>query len=173
MNLQIWSDNDAGYLEVKTVTVLRATCVVMVLTIAARSQGLSRQPGEIAPTPEMLASAKLLFRDNCDANLPYGRSACEYHFRKMGGLTWACAYHTGGNGGFCIRTPLSLVRKIDAIAEDFCEHSDDAPGPPHALTGEAIVRRYKCENGYMKREPYANEFDMDGWMLSEWKPLPN
>jgi hypothetical protein len=73
-------------------------------------------PGEIAPTPEMLArAARTIPRDVHEARL-------EYHFRRLGELVMVCAYHYGGNGGFCVRTPLSEVKRIDELAEDECRH---------------------------------------------------
>jgi hypothetical protein len=81
-----------------------------------------------------------------------------------------CAYH-GGNGGFCVRTPLSEVKRVDEIADDECRHGGPDATIPHAVTGEAIVLSYDCKHGHMVREPYFNHFDPDGWITEDWRPL--
>ena len=93
----------------------------------------------------------------------------EYHFRNLGGRIFVCAYHWGANGGFCVRTPLSKVRRIDELAEGVCRHG--AEGIPHAMTGEAQALGYDCKHGHMVREPYSYHFDEDGWSTDEWAPL--
>jgi hypothetical protein len=122
--------------------------------------------GEIHPTPAMLASAKRLIQPNDDMD------RIEYHFRRSGGSVLVCGYHKGANWGFCDQTTLSMVRKIDALAEDACQHGDGYD-PPHAITGEAIVLNYKCVRGHMKRDPYAYAFDSDGYTNDQWRALPN
>jgi hypothetical protein len=138
----------------------------LVVAIAFAALPTIAQAAEIRPTPAMLARARETIKPY-DAN-----DRLEYHFRKWGGGTiWVCAYHVGGNGGFCTQTPLSEVKRIDERAEDFCAHSEDGGDPSHALTGEAIALQYKCHAGRMTREPYADVFDEDGYQYSEWKPL--
>jgi hypothetical protein len=120
--------------------------------------------GEIQPTPEMLAKARRVIP-------PQGADdRIIYHFRRAGETVLVCGYHWGGNGRFCTRTPLSLVRKIDERAEDACRQGET--GIPHAMTGEAIVLNYDCVRGHLKRQPYAYAFDLDGYMMEEWRPLP-
>jgi len=67
--------------------------------------------------------------------------------------------------------PLALVKKIDKRTEDFCQHSGPDAMIPHVMIGEAEVLNYECIGGHMRREPYSNAFDMDGWKFEEWKPL--
>jgi hypothetical protein len=81
-----------------------------------------------------------------------------------------CAYH-GGNGGFCTRTPLSEVSRIDQLAKDMCEHGGPDASIPHVYTGEAAALGYECHGGRMTRRPYAEVFNVDGYMLSEWSAL--
>jgi len=128
----------------------------------AMARGL--QPGEIAPTPDLLARAQRTIP-------PAEHDRPDYHFRTSGGIMLVCYYNGVGNGRFCTRTPLSDVKRIDDLAEDTCQHGGPGAIIPHALTGEAIVLDYACKGGHMAREPYARRFDADGWMLDEWKPL--
>lgn len=129
---------------------------------AALARGL--QPGEIAPTPDLLARAQRTIP-------PAAGDRPEFHFRRSGGIIWVCSYNGVGNGGFCTRTPLSDVKRIDDLAEDTCRHGGPQAIIPHVMTGEAIVLNYECKDGHMVRDPYAQHFDADGWMLDEWKPL--
>lgn len=115
---------------------------------------------EINPTPQMLAAARRVIP-------PEGRM--EYHFRRQGGLTVVCAYLWGRNGGFCSRTPMTLVKKVDRLAEDACRQGEEII--PHALTGEADVLNYRCVARRMERDPYYVHFDADGYQVSEWKEL--
>jgi hypothetical protein len=119
--------------------------------------------GELQPTPEMLAKAKRILPQQGPNDRP------EYHFRRIGNSLLACAYHWGANGGFCTQTPLSLVRKIDERAKDWCMQGMD--NVPHAVTGEAIVLNYRCIGGHMKREPYATAFDTEGYINEEWRHI--
>jgi hypothetical protein len=142
--------------------VIAAALAISALSTDAMSRPLPR--GEISPTPDLIARAK--------RTLPPGEGdRPDYHFRRYGGLTWVCYYNGVGNSGFCVRTPLSEVKGIDELAEDTCRHGGPDANIPHAMTGEAIVLNYDCKRGHMVREPYANHFDADGWMLEEWKPL--
>jgi hypothetical protein len=119
---------------------------------------------EIHPTPVMLAKAKQVFKD-CAEPSP----RCEYHFRNIGDSVWACAYHVGYNWGFCTQTPLSEVKKIDEVAEDLCRHSGPDAIIPHAMTGEADALNYECAGNHMRRKPYSNVFDIDGWIVDQWE----
>jgi len=119
----------------------------------------------VVPTPAMLSKARQIFRDCAGPGM-----GCEYHFRNVGGSTLACAYY-GGNGGFCTQTSLEDVKKVDGTAEDECQNSGPDTIIPHAMTGEANVLNYECVGGHMRREPYSNAFDADGWRFDEWKPL--
>ena len=92
----------------------------------------------------------------------------EYHFRNLGETTFVCAYHWGAKGGLCGRTPLSEVKHVDELPRI---HVSMGRLIPHAMTGEAEVLKYECKRGHMVREPYAYHFDVDGWMLEEWRPL--
>jgi hypothetical protein len=143
------------------------TIITLTTAVALASAAPARplQPGEIAPTPDMLvrAAGQIPAAGQNERN--------EYHFRNLGGTVFVCAYHWGANGGLCVRTPLSEVKKIDALAEDTCRHEGPDAIISHAMTGEAIVLKYDCKRGHMVREPYANHFDVDGWMLEEWRPL--
>jgi hypothetical protein len=144
---------------------LLTTAAMLAVTTAGYSQRLPRQPGEITPTPEMLTKAKQVFRDICDGT----SMGCTYHFNRSNGYTFACAYVNGANGGYGARTTLSDVLKLDEMMKDYCRYS---PGdPPHAYTGEAVILGYRCINGRMWREPYTSEFNSDGWMHREWRPL--
>jgi hypothetical protein len=120
----------------------------------------SPHASEINPTPQMLVAARRVIP-------PEGRM--EYHFRRQGGLTLVCGYLWGRNGGFCSRTPMSLVKKIDLLAEDACRQGEDVI--PHALTGEADVLSYRCVGSHMKRDPYYVHFDREGYHVSEWREL--
>jgi hypothetical protein len=150
-----------------TISTVAALVALTALIPSLSRDALARPlpPGEIAPTPDMLArAAGTIPREDHDA--PF-----EYHFRRLGELVMVCAYRYGGNGGFCVRTPLSEVKHIDELAEDECRHGGHDAIIPHAMTGEAIVLNYNCKRGHMVREPYANHFDADGWMIEEWRPL--
>jgi hypothetical protein len=152
----------------KTITSAVAALITLTALISSLSRGTVARAlpqGEIAATPDMLArAARTIPREDHDARL-------EYHFRRLGELVMVCAYHYGGNGGFCVRTPLSQVKRVDELAEDECRHGGPAAIIPHAMTGEAIALNYNCKHGHMVREPYANHFDADGWMTEEWRPL--
>ena len=133
--------------------------------LSSEATGRPLPPGEIAPTPDMLKRAAR----QIPPEGPNERN--EYHFRRLGETVFVCGYDWGANGGFCVRTPLSEVKRIDDLAEDTCRHGGPDAIISHAMTGEAIVLNYDCKHGRMVREPYANHFDADGWMLEEWKPL--
>jgi hypothetical protein len=151
----------------KTLISTAAALITLTALIPSLSRdALSRPlpPGEIAPTSNMLArAARTIPRAEYDPPL-------EYHFRRLGELVMVCAFH-GGNGRFCVRTPLSEVKRIDELAEDECRYGGPDAIISHAMTGEAIVLNYDCKGGHMEPEPYANHFDADGWMMEEWKPL--
>ena len=83
-----------------------------------------------------------------------------------------CGYHVGGNGGFCGKTTLSEVKQIDARAEDTCRFGGPDASIPHAMTGEAVWLNYECIRGRMKRKPYADVFDQDGYNVEQWEFLP-
>jgi hypothetical protein len=80
-------------------------------------------------------------------------------------MIWVCYYNGVGNWGFCTRTPLSDVKRIDELAEDTCRHGGPDANIPHSMTGEANVLNYDCKRGHMVREPYAQHFNADGWMI--------
>ena len=146
---------------------MKRFAIASVIAFAAMSNpALARglQPGETAPTPDLLARARRTIP-------PAEGDRPDYHFRTSGGIIWVCSYNGVGNGGFCTRTPLSDVKRIDDLAEGACQHGGPGAIVPHALSGEAIVLNYDCKGGHMLREPYAQHFDADGWMLDEWKPL--
>ena len=155
------------------------------IAIAALITSGSALATEIPATPALIARASAM--PTCDAiidkrwkclNFTYDKKSAAntetvgapiYHFRRVGNETLVCAYHYGANGGFCGRTPLSVIRKIDAVAQDACEHGE--PNIPHAITGEAIVLQYACKGGRMVREPYAYHFDSEGYDLGQWRAL--
>jgi len=141
---------------------LKLTRLALILVACGATGAVAK---EIHPTPAMFAKAKEIFRDCAEPDM-----RCEYHFRNMGGSIWACAYH-GGNWGFCTQTPLSLVKKIDEMAEDLCRHSGPDAIIPHVMTGEAEALNYECVGSHMRRKPYSDVFDMDGWTSDAWKPL--
>jgi hypothetical protein len=95
----------------------------------------------------------------------------EYHFRRVGNSIMVCGYHWGGNGGFCGKTTLSEVKQIDERAEDTCRFGGPDASIPHAMTGEAIWLDYECFRGHMRRKPYADVFDQDGYNSEQWKFL--
>lgn len=138
----------------------------LALSFAPNSAMAERLPvGEIRPTPAMLAQARRVMPPQGD------HDRLIYHFRRLGAGVLVCGVHWGANGGFCAQTSLAEVRQIDERAEDACRQGET--GIPHALTGEALVLRYDCVGGHMKREPYAYEFDQDGWRYDEWRGLPS
>ena len=139
--------------------------VAVAAAFAALSSFALARPLQLGETPDMLPRAAR----QITAAGPNERN--EYHFRNLGGTICVCAYDWGANGGLCVRTPLSEVKKIAALAEDTCRHRAPDAIIPHAMTGEAVVLKYECKRGHMVREPYAYHFDADGWMLEEWRPL--
>jgi hypothetical protein len=155
--IRVWS---------RIVSTAAAYIALTALIPSLSGTALARPPprGEIAATPDMLTrAARTIPREDYDPPL-------EYHFRRSGELVMVCAYH-GGNFGFCIRTPLSAVKRIDEFAEDECRHGGPNTTIPHVMTGEAIALNYDCKRGHMVREPYAGHFDADGWKWEEWRPL--
>ena len=116
---------------------------------------------EIPATPRLIEAAK---KSGCGDPEP---RRCEYHFRRSGNRVLACAWD-GGNSGFCIRTPPSVIRRIDAEAEDMCRHGSDII--PHSTFGEADLG-YACKNGHMIREPYTRYFDAEGYKAHEWRRI--
>jgi hypothetical protein len=158
---------DLGSAAVSDKAMKRITVAAATAFAALSSFALARplQPGEVAPTPSMLARAAR----QIPPESPTERN--EYHFRRLGKTIFVCAYHWGANGGLCVRTPLSEVKRIDDLAEDTCRHGGPDAIISHAMTGEAIVLNYDCKHSHMVREPYADHFDADGWMLGEWKSL--
>jgi hypothetical protein len=140
----------------------RITIAAAAAFAALSSLARPLQPGEITPTPSMLARAAR----QIPAEGPNERN--EYHFRRLGETIFVCAYLWGRNARFCGRTPLSDVKRVDELAEDTCQHGGLIS---HAMTGEAEELNYECKGGHMVREPYAYHFDADGWMLEEWKAL--
>ena len=99
----------------------------------------------------------------------------ETHYRKTGSITWVCHYDGLSNWGFCGRTTLDQVKKIDALAEDTCEHGTPFENLgiviPHSMTGEAESLNYQCKRGHMVREPYDLHFDPQGYSREQWKPV--
>jgi hypothetical protein len=122
------------------------------------------------PTRAEGAAAYKLFHDEC-RNAP-GRVGCLYYFREPSvSAPMVCAVHLGRNISECQQTPLDLVKRIDEFAQDICEHGGPNATVPHAITGTAEALNYACVGGRMTRNPYSNAFDMNGWLVSEWKPL--
>ena len=73
--------------------VLMASAFVVMATVSHALAGPLR-PGEIAPTPDMLARAARTIPPEA------GEPPLEYHFRRLGETdVVVCAYH-GGNGEF-------------------------------------------------------------------------
>ena len=95
----------------------------------------------------------------------------ETHYRKLGGSTWVCHYDGESNWGFCGRTTLAEVKKINALAEDDCRHLDNDGIVPHSTTGEAEELNYACRNGHMVRDAYTSHFTSDGYSYQQWKPM--
>jgi hypothetical protein len=128
--------------------IVTAAALVLAALFVPSSHPTARPlpPGEIAPTPDMLARAHRTIP-------PREGDRPEYHFRRYGGIIWVCYYNGVGNGGFCVRTLLSEVKRIDELAEDTCEHGGPEAIISHAMTGEAIVLSYDCKRGHMVREP--------------------
>ena len=93
----------------------------------------------------------------------------ETHYRKVGTTTYVCHYNGESNWGFCGRTTLAEVKRIDAFAEDGCRHGED--GVPHSTTGEAEELNYVCSNGHMVRDPYLNHFTADEYSYQQWQPV--
>ncbi|MCW2286088.1 hypothetical protein M2323_003925 [Rhodoblastus acidophilus] len=125
---------------------------------------------EISPTQKMLAEAKRMNKVNYpDA----GSVSFEYHFRDIGGHVMWCAYATGGNGNFCVKITQEIVANTDRAARDYCKTADtDEDTPPHAVYGELWDLDYKCKGGRMSRLPLEMALDSEGFVRSQWKPLP-
>lgn len=92
------------------------------------------------------------------------------HYRKSHGVILVCQEIWGANYNPCDQVPLALVKKIDELAKDECEN-DPTGGIPHATSGDAIVLKYQCQGGRMKRDPYVWHFDADGYRPDVWKPV--
>jgi len=125
---------------------------------------------EIAPTPKMLAKAQEMNKiEYPDA----GSTTFKYHFRNLGGHILWCAYAAGGNGHFCEKVPPSNVAATDRAAADYCKTAGpDEDSPPHAVYGELWDLDYKCTRGHMSRLPVEMALDSEGYVRSQWKPLP-
>jgi hypothetical protein len=95
-------------------------------------------------------------------------------YRTTHGVKLVCYAPYGANWDPCSRMPLSLVKKIDVMAEDVCNQGPDEMGPPtipHAIYGDAGALNYRCIGRHMKREPYAYHFDYDGYQNDNWKAV--
>jgi clan AA aspartic protease (TIGR02281 family) len=134
--------------------------VAMLMVSAANAHDFN----EIKPNAAELAEAKRLFPD-----WNSGGSSGEFSFRVNDDAIWACV-HYGGNSHFCVRTTLAQVKKVDARAADFCK-SQPGSTVPHVITGEAVDLDYECIGRRMHRKPYAEIFDDNGYMYSEWQNL--
>jgi hypothetical protein len=137
------------------------------LSLFAASSSIA---AEIAPTPKLLARAREINKiEYPDA----GSASFEYHFRNLGGHILWCAYGSGGNGHFCEKITKSAVANIDRAVADFCKTAGtDEDTPPHAAYGELWDLSYKCKNGRMSRLPVDMALDGEGYVRSQWKPLP-
>jgi hypothetical protein len=124
---------------------------------------------EISPTSNMLAGAKQMNK----IEYPDADSNFEYHFRNIGGHILWCAYSSGGNGHFCMNISHDSVVATDSAAIDYCKTADAGEdAPPHAVYGELWDLNYKCRRGRMSRLPVEMALDSEGFVRSQWKPLP-
>jgi hypothetical protein len=126
---------------------------------------------EIAPTPKMLAAAEQMIKIEYPAE---NEQSFKYHFRNLGGHILWCAHPAEGNGGFCTKITPRYVADTDRSAVEFCktaaEHGDDTA--PHAVYGELFDLSYRCAHGRMSRLPVDMAVDREGYVRSQWRPLP-
>lgn len=125
---------------------------------------------EITPTQTMLARAQQLNKIEHENE---GSISFKYHFRKIGDNILWCSYAEGGNGHFCMKVNRSTVAKTDRGAADYCKTANaDEDTPPHFIYGELRDLDYKCRDGRMSRLPVDIALDGEGYVRSQWKPLP-
>ncbi len=141
--------------------------VCSLLSLFASSSAIAT---EIAPTPKLLAEAQQMNKTEYpDAS----STSFEYHFRIVGDHILWCAYATGGNGHFCMKVTKPFVTNTDRAAADYCKTANaDEDAPPHAVYGELWDLNYKCRRGHMSRLPVEMALDSEGYVRSQWKPLP-
>jgi hypothetical protein len=125
---------------------------------------------EIAPTPKMLAEVRELNKYKHPRE--EDAQSYEYHFRNLGRHVLYCAYYSGGNGGFCKKITPQWVASIDRAAAEYCKGPDADGPPPHAVYGELYDLDYKCARGHMSRLPVGRALDEEGYVRSQWEPLP-
>jgi hypothetical protein len=76
------------------------------------------------------------------------------NYRTTHGVKLVCYTPYGANWDPCSRMPLSLVKKIDVMAEDVCNQGPNEMGPPtipHAIYGDAGALNYRCV-GRLRRD---------------------
>jgi hypothetical protein len=141
--------------------------VYTVLSLFATSSAIAT---EIAPKPKMLAKAQQMNKiEYPDA----GSTSFKYHFRNLGGHVLWCAYASGSNGNFCMKITTSDVKNTDRAVTNYCKTANiDEDTPPHAVYGELFDLYYKCTRGHMSRLPVEMAIDSEGYVRSQWKPLP-